>query len=75
MADEECEHDWRVGPSASDPFLWRFQVVCLKCWTFDTMTELSARCWPKWTEDDYWNNLDVIEGDKAPEIRRMAGRL
>jgi hypothetical protein len=75
MADEEHEHDWRIGPVVADRFLDHCHAVCLGCWTFTVMSAFESRQWPHWEEQDYWDNLDVIEGDRAPEIRRMAGRL
>lgn len=66
-----CEHDWKVGPLTADFFNERYQVICTKCWTPGVLSSEEAARWPKWTEEDYWNNLDVIEGDKAPEIRRL----
>jgi hypothetical protein len=63
---DDCEHDWRRGPLIN-PMFW--QVVCLKCWKHTMMHVVHADKWPKWTEQDYWDNLDVIEGDRAAEIR------
>ena len=63
-----CEHDWRRGP-LTHPAFW--QVVCLKCWKYELMHIVYAEKWPKWTEQDYWDNLDAIEGDRADEIRAM----
>lgn len=65
-----CEHDWRVDPAVAD-FKGRHQVVCLNCWASGLFSEFESRQWPYWEEEDYWNNLDAIEGDLAPEIRRL----
>jgi hypothetical protein len=66
-----CEHTWKVGPLTSDTFPRRHQVVCVKCWKTDVFSAEEAAKWPLWTDEDYWDNLDAIEGDKAPEIRRL----
>jgi hypothetical protein len=47
------------------------QGVCLRCWRTDNLPRDEAEKWPAWTDEDYWGNLDAIEGDKAPEIRRL----
>lgn len=64
---ESCEHEWRQGPIRD--FL-TVQMVCLKCWVHKLMRFYDAEKWPKWTEQDYWDNLDAIERDAAPKIRR-----
>lgn len=66
--DADCEHDWRRGPSRQ---LTLFQMICVKCWQQRLMPDTEASTWPAWSDEDYWNNLDHIEGDLAPEIRRM----
>jgi hypothetical protein len=72
---DECEHDWRIGPRI---FMTdSLPAVCCKCWAPTMLSTDQAATWPMWTEEDYWNNLDAIEGDRAPDLRRMreAGEL
>lgn len=69
----ECEHDWRVNRAVTDPFLRRRQAVCVNCWAITSLSDFESRQWPYWEEQDYWNNLDGIEGDRAPDLRRMRG--
>lgn len=64
-----CEHDWRTGPVVG--LHGETSAICVKCWRPRTLSWDDASVWPAWTENDYWNNLDAIEGDRAPEIRRL----
>lgn len=67
---EQCEHEWRVNRAVTD-LRDRRDGVCLNCRATALFSAFEARQWPYWTEEDYWDNLDAIEGDRAPEIRRL----
>lgn len=64
--------EYRVSAVTYDPM--RRTAVCVKCWEFVGMDWEEAQGHRIWTERDYWDNLDAIEGDRAEEIRRNHGR-
>lgn len=70
-----CEHDLRRGPCTE--LDGGVQTVCIKCWKTGTAAWFEGLLIEPWTEDLYWEYLDAIEGERAPEIRRMReeGRL
>lgn len=65
------EPDFRIGPGFDPLFA---PAVCLRCWDFRTLPWWEAGRWPAFTVEDYWENLDAIEGERAEEIRREHGR-
>jgi hypothetical protein len=67
----ECEHDWYTGPVVNLRFA--MQAVCIRCWGLSTLPYVLAKDLPKWTEELYWEHLDVLEGERADEIRAMKG--
>lgn len=54
------------------PMTWPREThwVCLDCEEIGVAHGRTPDI-PPWAEQDYWDHLDWIEGDRADEIRRM----
>lgn len=64
--DGECEHDWRIGPIAHADL--HRSAICVKCLGRPRRGWLhrdEAVRWPEWTEQDYLDNFERLEGRKA----------
>jgi len=65
--EDEPDHIWYRGPEVS-PGVW--EVVCVKHGTIAQVPAEVAASMPDWTEDLYWQYLDIIEGPAtAADIR------
>jgi hypothetical protein len=58
--DEDCEHDWRVGP-VTHHLLLRRQAVCMKGWHLGELPWSESAKWPQWTDADYEANKEIVE--------------
>lgn len=59
-------HDLRGGPFYN---LILKYFACLTCKTVDLADSRKVEMMSDWTEADYWENLDWIEGENADYIR------